>query len=73
MTSPAFLIGLLIINTTFLIREFVKVVLQKADKLIPQTTLSKYILETRIPTKDNMKAITIATDQEVQPNDFYSD
>lgn len=54
-------------------REFVKVVLQKADKLIPQTTLSKYILETRIPTKDNMKAITIATDQEVQPNDFYSD
>ena len=54
-------------------REFVKVVLQKADKLIPQTTLSKYILETRIPTKANMKAITIATDQEVQPNDFYSD
>ena len=54
-------------------REFVKVVLQKANKLIPQTTLSKYILETRIPTKDNMKAITIATDQEVQPNDFYSD
>ena len=54
-------------------REFVKVVLQKADKLIPQTTLSKYILETRIPTKDNMKAITIATEQEVQPNDFYSD
>ena len=54
-------------------RDFVKVVLQKADKLIPQTTLSKYILETRIPTKDNMKAITIATDQEVQPNDFYSD
>ena len=54
-------------------REFVKVVLKKADKLIPQTTLSKYILETRIPTKDNMKAITIATDQEVQPNDFYSD
>ena len=54
-------------------REFVKVVLKKADKLIPQTTLSKYILETRIPTKDNMKAIMEATEYQVQANDFYTD
>lgn len=54
-------------------REFVKVVLRKADKLIPQTTLSKYILETRIPTKDNMKAIMEATEYQVQANDFYTD
>ena len=50
MTSPAFLIGLLIINTTFLIREFVKGVLvskrlEDAEDLIDVKILEVLNLE----------------------------
>ncbi len=54
-------------------RDFLKEVLKKTDTYIPQGTVSKYVLENRIPTKKNMIAIMKATDMEVQANDFYLD
>ena len=54
-------------------RDFLKEVLKKTDTYIPQGTVSKYVLENRIPTKKNMVAIMKATDMEVQANDFYLD
>ena len=54
-------------------REFLKLVLQKTDTYIPQGTISKYVLENRIPTKKNMVAIMDATEMQVQANDLYLD
>ena len=54
-------------------RDFLKDVLKKTDTYIPQGTVSKYVLENRIPTRKNMVAIMKATDMEVQANDFYLD
>ena len=52
-------------------RQFTKVILVKSGVLIPQGTLSKYVLGSRIPSFENMKAIMESTDGAVEPNDFY--
>lgn len=51
--------------------SFVADLQQKTGVEIPQGTLSKYVLGSRIPNPINMRAIFDATNGAVSPNDFY--
>jgi|TARA_A100001015_G_C14414056_1_gene490355 outer membrane biogenesis lipoprotein LolB len=52
-------------------KEFIKKVEEKTGHKIPQGTLAKWILGTRIPRKKDMLNIYLCTQKEVEPNDFY--
>ena len=51
--------------------NFVADLQTKTGVQIPQGTLSKYVLGTRIPNTTTMRAIFDATAGAVSPNDFY--
>ena len=51
---------------------FVEDLLVATGRHIPQGTLSKYVLGTRIPNIKNMQAIYEYTQGKVTPNDFYN-
>lgn len=52
---------------------FIHIIKEKTGESIPQGTLAKYILSSRIPQKKQMKLIYAVTKGAVSPNDFYLD
>jgi len=51
--------------------QFINKVAEETGHTIPQGTLAKWILGTRIPRKSDMLKIYKTTQGMVQPNDFY--
>lgn len=51
--------------------KFIDKVENKTGYQIPQGTLAKWIIGTRIPRKKDMLTIYQCTEGQVQPNDFY--
>ena len=51
--------------------EFIKRIQRSTGNVMPQGTLAKYIIGTRIPRKKEMNIIFQATEGKVQPNDFF--
>jgi transcriptional regulator with XRE-family HTH domain len=52
-------------------QSFIDLIEMAKDIKIPQSTLAKWILDIRIPRKEEMLILYEITDGEVQPNDFY--
>ena len=52
-------------------KQFLLKIQAKTGQNIPQSTIAKYLNETRIPRKKEMLNIYLSTNKEVQPNDFY--
>ena len=51
--------------------SFIKAIEEEMGIRIPQGTLAKWILETRIPRKSEMVHLYKFTKGKVMPNDFY--
>ena len=58
-------------NNNLTQNKFIQSVKEKTGHQIPQGTLSKWILGTRIPRKRDMLNIYFCTHKQVEPNDFY--
>jgi len=52
-------------------QSFIDLIEMAKDVKIPQSTLAKWILDIRIPRKEEMFILYEITEGEVQPNDFY--
>lgn len=52
-------------------QSFIDLIEMAKDVKIPQSTLAKWILDIRIPRKEEMLILYEITEGEVQPNDFY--
>ena len=52
-------------------QSFIDLIEMAKDIKIPQSTLAKWILDIRIPRKEEMLILYEITEGEVQPNDFY--
>tara|TARA_Y100001937_G_C6926472_1_gene244096 strand:+ start:278 stop:508 length:231 start_codon:yes stop_codon:yes gene_type:complete len=51
--------------------SFIEEIEMATGQSIPQGTLAKWILEVRIPRKEEMHLLFNITEGKVQPNDFY--
>jgi len=51
--------------------RFIQSIEKNTGVKIPQSTIAKWITETRIPRKKEMLLIVEVTNNKVQPNDFY--
>ena len=51
--------------------SFIEEIEMATGQIIPQGTLAKWILEVRIPRKEEMHLLFNITEGKVQPNDFY--
>ena len=51
---------------------FIDLIEMATGKTVPQGTLAKWILDVRVPRKNDMEMLFKVTDGKVQPNDFYN-
>lgn len=51
--------------------KFINLIEMATGKTVPQGTLAKWIVGSRIPRKEQIETIFQITDGDVEPNDFY--
>ena len=51
---------------------FIDIIEMATGKKVPQGTLAKWILDVRVPRKNEMEMLFSITEGKVQPNDFYN-